>query len=81
MHTGLVITPIYLRLCVVNSRHGNTFSLFYFPGNGNNSKLFRFFALTSDFGATNSHFVRNNENLTLTTRPFRFNVRAAEDVI
>jgi hypothetical protein len=43
--------------------------------------FFVFFMLTSDFGAINSHFVLNNEHLTLKSRPFRFNVRAAEYVI
>jgi len=78
---GQVITPIYNRLCVVNSSHGNTFSLLYFPDNNNNSNFFRVFVLTSDFIAINGHFFHNNEHLTIKTRPVRFNVRAAEYVI
>jgi hypothetical protein len=64
----LVITHIYRRLCVVNSSYNNTFSLFYFPDNSNNSNFFHVFVLTSDFSAINSHFVHINEHVTLKTR-------------
>lgn len=66
---GLVITPIYRKLCVVNSNYGSTFSHLY-----TTVIFFVNFRFQCDF-------VHNNEHLTLKTRPFRFNVRAAEYVI
>jgi hypothetical protein len=78
---GLVITPIYRRLRVVNSSSVSASSLLYFPDNSNNSNFFRVFVLTLDFSVIRSHFVRSNEHLTLTTGPFRFKVRVAEYVI